>query len=248
MTSWDPVHYEQFALERLQPGLDLIGRIDASQPARVVDLGCGTGQLTASLGERWPEVEVVGLDQSAEMLERAAPGPRYETGDIDNWRPDRPVDVIFANASLMWIPDHQRLFPRLATQLAAGGVLAVQMPLSWDQPSHRIMREVAAGYGVETLPAPTLEPSDYYQVLKGSVARTEIWETTYLHRLEGDNPVFAWVSATGMKRFLNRIDPGNHADYRDECARQIRVAYPPDKGGLTTFPFRRLFVLAQAGA
>lgn len=247
MTAWDPEHYEQFAPERLQPGLDLINRID-SQPGLVVDLGCGTGRLTALLAERWPEAEVVGVDPSREMLEQAAPGPRYVQGDIDTWQPDRPVDVIFANASLMWIPDHPQLFPRLAAELAPGGWLAVQMPLSWDQPSHRIMREVAAGYGVEALAAPTLDPTDYYKVLAGSVLRAEIWETTYMHQLEGNNPVFAWVSATGMKRFLSRIDTDHRSDYQEECARQIALAYPPDANGLTIFAFRRLFVLGRSAA
>jgi trans-aconitate 2-methyltransferase len=246
VTNWDPHHYEQFATERLQPGLDLISRIDSDRPGLVVDLGCGTGRLTALLAERWPGAEVVGLDQSAEMLADATPGPRYEQGQIDHWSPSRPVDVIFANASLMWIPDHPRLFPALASHLSPDGVMAVQMPLSWDQPSHRIMREVAVGYGVSTLPAPTLEPADYYRVMANSVSATQVWETTYLHQLQGENPVFSWVSATGMKRFLSRISPDLHDEYRTECARRIAAAYPPGTNRLTIFPFRRLFMMARA--
>jgi trans-aconitate 2-methyltransferase len=179
MTAWDPEHYEQFFAERRRPGRDLIGRIDAAAPQRIVDLGCGTGHLTAELAERWPDASVTGIDRSAEMIAAApATGVTYQLGDIETWASTEPVDVIFANASLHWIAGHERLFPHLVSMLAPTGTLAVQMPLSREQPSHQILRDVGSEFGVSIGAPPTLEPSDYYEVLAGR-ARTDVWVTTY---------------------------------------------------------------------
>lgn len=244
MTTWDPGHYEEFLAERHQPGRDLMARIDLTYPTDIVDLGCGTGRLTSELAARWPAAAVIGIDRSPEMMAAAAPQVDYRVGDIETWEPPEPVDLIFANASLQWIDDHPLLFPRLASMLSPGGILAVQMPLSWDQPSHRILRSVAAEFGVEITSPPTLDPNEYHEVLAGH-ATTEVWVTTYHHVLTGNNPVFRWVSATGMQRFLKRIDSERHDAYQAECARRMEAAYPPNKRGETVFPFTRLFVLAQ---
>ena len=177
------------------------------------------------------------------MLPGTSSRVSYVLGDIESWGPDTAVDIIYANASLHWIPDHMALFPRLMGLLTDGGVLAVQMPLSWDQPSHRIMRETAGEFGVESLPPPTLEEIAYYDVLGHEHA--EVWSTTYLHVLEGDNPVFAWVSATGMQRFLKRIDQAHHEEYRQRCSARIARAYPRRPDGTTIFPFNRLFIYSK---
>jgi trans-aconitate 2-methyltransferase len=180
------------------------------------------------------------------MIAAAPPtGVTVELGDIETWAPSEPVDVLFANASLHWIADHRRLFPHLVSRLSAGGTLAVQMPLSWDQPSHEILREVGAEYGVTITAPPTLQPNDYHDVLAGR-AETEVWVTTYYHLIHGENPVFQWVSSTGIKRFIDRIDSDQHDEYLAECARRMASAYPPGQGGQTVFPFTRLFVLARA--
>lgn len=245
VTTWDPDHYEEFFAERHQPGRDLMVRIDLIDPASVVDLGCGTGRLTAELSDRWPGATVLGLDRSAEMIAAAAKTRvQYEVGDIGEWEPAEPLDLVFANASLHWIDNHQLLFPRLVSMLRSGGALAVQMPLSWDQPSHRILRSVGAEFGVEIASPPTLDPGEYLDVLADH-ATTEAWVTTYHHVLTGSNPVFRWVSATGMQRFLSRIDDEHHDAYQAECARRIEATYPPNKRGETVFPFTRLFVLAR---
>lgn len=248
MTTWDPSHYEEFFSERHQPGHDLLVRIDHSSPGYIVDLGCGSGRLTTELAIRWPDADVVGVDRSAEMLASAPEtGVTFELGDIETWAPTSPVDVLFANASLQWIPDHGGLFPKLVSMLAPGGTLAVQMPLSWDQPSHRILRELGADYGVSIASPPTLEPGDYLEALAGR-AETEVWVTTYHHVLSGENPVFRWVSSTGVKRFLDRIDPDQHGPFLDEFARRLLRAYPPNRRQETVFPFTRLFVLARVPA
>jgi trans-aconitate 2-methyltransferase len=246
MTAWDPDHYEQFLAERHQPGRDLIARIDATAPQRIVDLGCGTGRLTSELAVRWPKSSVIGIDRSAEMIAAAPPaGVTCQLGDIETWAPPEPIDVLFANASLHWIADHGRLFPHLVSMLAPSGTLAVQMPLSWEQPSHQILQDVGSDYGVSIDAPPTLQPNDYHVVLAGR-AETDVWVTTYYHVLHGDNPVFQWVSSTGIKRFLDRIDAGRHDDYLAECAHRMVDAYPPNQRRETVFPFTRLFVLARA--
>lgn len=243
VTAWDPDRYEEFVGERLQPGIDLLSRV-AVTPTRVVDLGCGTGRLTVEMARRWPQASVLGVDRSPEMIEAAADAVTYELGDIETWEPSGAVDLLYANASLHWIAGQDTLFPRLARMLDPGGVLAVQMPLSWDQPSHRIMREVGSEFGVNVADPPTLRPDDYHDVLAADTTDTSVWVTTYHHVLAGGNPVFRWVSATGMMRFLNRIDPADHAAYRAECASRISAAYPPNEDGQTIFPFTRLFILA----
>jgi trans-aconitate 2-methyltransferase len=244
MPAWNPDHYEQFVEQRRRPGRDLIARIEHPGPFRIVDLGCGTGRLTEELAARWPEASVTGIDRSSEMLPEHSERVMFELGDIETWEPDAPVDVLFANASLHWLPEHAQLFPRLLGYLTAGGVLAVQMPLSWDQPSHRIMRMVAEGYGIDSLPPPTLEPIAYYDILAAATS-TDVWVTTYLHVLEGDNPVYEWVSATGMQRFVKRIDPLRHATFHRSCAERLAAAYPRRSDGTTVYPFIRLFITSR---
>ncbi len=247
MTKWDPDRYEEFFGERIQPAHDLMARIEISGSGLIVDLGCGTGRLTAELAIRWPDASVIGIDRSPEMI-AVAPrtGVTYELADIESWSPATPVRLIYANSSLHWIPDHPALFPRLVETLAPDGVLAVQMPLSWDQPSHRTLRDVGTEYDIEIASPPTLAPNDYNEILTERAGRTEVWVTTYYHVLRGENPVFRWVSATGVKRFLDRLPERHHAAYLEECARRITAAYPPNSRGETVFPFNRLFILARS--
>lgn len=246
MTAWDPGHYESFLRERWQPGLDLINRIHEITPRVIVDLGCGTGRLTHELASRFPQADTVGIDRSREMVAQAPAGPaRFEIGDIETWQPGSPVDVVFANASLHWIPNHRQLFVRLLQAVAPDGALAVQMPLSWDLPSHRVMRTVAADYGVHIEEPPTLAPTDYLDVLLPESSRLDVWTTTYLHVLSGDNPVFHWVSATGIKRFLGKMDERHHEVFLSRCAEEVRRQYPRRADGHTHYPFERLFIVAR---
>lgn len=246
MTSWDPEHYEAFYRERLQPGLDLIHRLPGIDAHSIVDLGCGTGRLTHELASRFPAANTVGIDRSAEMLATAAPGlASFEIGDIETWKPAKPVDILYANASLQWIPDHHDLFPRLIGEIASSGLLAVQMPLSWDLPSHRAVRSVAADYNIEITEPPTLAPAEYLEVLSPLASEADVWTTTYLHVLPGHNPVFHWVSSTGIKRFLARIDESRHSEFLAQCADEIGRCYPARPDGLTVYPFMRLFILAR---
>ncbi len=249
---WDPSLYERFDQQRHRPALDLLAQV-VTPPARVVDLGCGTGALTAVIAERWPDAELYGLDNSPEMLERARrdhPLLQFEHGDIEHWRPGHPLDLIYSNAALHWLDRHAELFPRLVGHLTAGGILAVQMPRNHHHAAYRLASELAlAGPWIHRLEpvlrqAPVSDPEFYYRVLIPHVETIDIWETEYLHRLEGDNPVATWLEGTYLQPILAAL--GDEAeDFRDEWARRVAEAHPPLPDGTTLFPFRRLFIVAR---
>lgn len=251
---WDPHQYLKFGGERTRPAADLLARVPLDQPARVYDLGCGPGNSTALLAGRWPSAHITALDADAAMLERArSSGPRcrYVMADIGTWTPDDRADLIFSNAVLHWLPDHAQLFPRLAGFLADGGVLAVQMPHNQDAPSHTLMRDTArrgpwaSSLAPHLVDAPVAEPEQYYRWLARSVRELEIWETTYLLRLSGADPVLAWVRGTALRPLLEALDPRSAAAFEAEYAERLRGAYPREPDGVTLFPFRRLFIVAR---
>jgi trans-aconitate 2-methyltransferase len=254
---WDPQQYLRFDDERSRPFYDLVSRIQADQPRLVVDLGCGPGQLTASLTRRWPEAEVHGIDSSAEMIDAAgehtAEGPgqlSFTQGDVRDWKPGQPVDVIVSNALLQWVPGHEDLLPGWAEALVPGGWLAFQVPGNFDQPSHAIMREMArsprwraALAGVE-LNRQALDPSRYVDLLSRAGCTVDAWETTYLHVLQGEDPVLEWYKGTGLRPVLTALDSGQAAEFLAEYGTRIRAAYPSQPYG-TILPFRRVFVVAR---
>ncbi|MGE5545406.1 MAG: methyltransferase domain-containing protein [Solirubrobacterales bacterium] len=249
--TWDPTVYTAFAQPRLRPALDLLGRIDAAAPARVADIGCGTGNVTRLLAERWPVAAVTGVDSSAEMLAEATDARiTWVRADAGTWCPEAPLDVLFSNAALHWLDDHVALFPRLLGMLAPGGTLAVQMPRNHGAPSHTCMVAAAeAGPWAERLapilrPSPVAEPSFYYDVLAPRAARLEIWETEYLQVLDGDDPVVRWTTGTALKPLLDALDQPWRAEFLADYTARIRASYPQRADGKTLFPFRRLFIVA----
>ncbi len=256
--TWDPALYQRFGDLRLRPALELLAGVRAQAPAQVIELGCGTGDLSRRMAARWPAAEVVGSDLSPEMLDRAraggaAAGLRFEVLDVGTWRPQPLHDVIFANAVLHWIPEHEELFQCLLAGLAPGGELAVQMPLSFDLPSHRLMREVLdeGPLGSPLLRErmarrPVLSAEDYYDLLAPRVEQLELWETTYVQRLEGQDPVLDWVSGTGARPVLEGLDPPERAVFLERYRDALRRAYPPQPDGKTLFRFPRLFLIARA--
>lgn len=258
-TRWDPSLYLKFSDHRLRPALELLERVPLASPAVVYDLGCGTGQVTRVIAERWPAARVHGLDSSREMLEKAAAGGgpiRWLEGDIRHWRPEEPPDLLYSNATLQWVDAHQELFPRLVSCVKAGGCLAVQMPLSWHAPSHRLMREVLSdgGPGGHALGTDELrqavarkwvdEAEAYYDLLVSCTKTLDIWETEYLQILEGADPVLEWVKATGLRPILNGLDDRERDLFLVEYARRLRAVYPARADGRTLYPFRRLFLVA----
>jgi trans-aconitate 2-methyltransferase len=253
MTIWDPAQYRKFAGQRLRPALDLVAAVPLDAPATIVDLGCGEGQVTRVLRERWPQAALTAVDDSAAMLTVAArelPEVDWRRGDIATWRPEAPVDLLLSNAALHWLPDHATLFPDLFRSVAPGGVLAVQMPRNFDQPSHTAIQATAAAgpWKAKLAPlvrtAPVAAPADYHGWLAGEASALDIWETTYLQVLEGDNPVAEWTKGTWLRPFLDALGPGEREAFEAAYRARVSVAYPKDAAGRTLFPFRRLFVVA----
>ena len=253
--AWNPDQYLKFAAPRLRPAVDLLARVPLTAPGSIFDLGCGAGNVTRLLAERWPHAAVTGVDDSASMLAKAAqenPGIAWVQQSVATWRAPEPADLIYSNAALHWLPDHASLFPTLLQQLAPGGVLAVQMPRNFDAPSHRLIDDtVRAGPWHARLAAmigasPVAEPAVYYDLLTPRVAQLDIWETEYLQVLEGADPVKEWTKGTWLKQFLDALPPDERAPFEADYAARLRIAYPPRSDGRTLFPFRRLFMVATA--
>lgn len=252
---WDPSQYLRYAGERLRPAIDLLGRIDIAAPELVVDLGCGPGNVTAILKRRWPDAEVSGIDGSAEMLARAreaAPDCTFTQADFGTWAPARKVDVLYSNAALHWLGEHERLLPRLLAQVAPGGCLAVQMPAMHDAPLRALQYEVAAKgpwaaalAGVGSAP-PILSPGAYWDLLRPRCAALDMWETIYMHALEGEEAAVQWARGTSLKPFLDALpEDGLRAGYLAAYAEAVRPHYPRRADGVTLLPFRRLFLVAR---
>jgi trans-aconitate 2-methyltransferase len=251
--AWDPKTYLAFADERTRPAGELLARIALDKPARVVDLGCGPGNSTALLKDRWPQADVLGVDSSPQMIETAEKSgiaARWEIADIANWTPDKPFDVVFSNATYQWLGAHEVLLPRLMRFVAPGGVFAFQVPNNMNAPSHVLMREVAAAspYAAKlrNVRAVAVEsPARYFDIL--SPHAPDIWTTEYLHVLEGEDAVFKWVSGTGLRPYLDALFGDERADFIVRYKAALNAAYPRRDDGRTLFPFSRLFAVAQIG-
>jgi trans-aconitate 2-methyltransferase len=256
--TWDPERYLAYAGERARPFVDLLARVGATEADRVVDLGCGPGNLTGLLAQRWQGADVLGLDSSPAMVEAAKQpghaGVRFEVTDLRVWESARPVDVLVSNATLQWVPGHLDLLPHLVAQVAPGGWFAFQVPGNFAQPSHVLLDELATdprfrGYVDKVVRPDAHGPEVYLEALLDRGCRVDAWETTYLHVLGGEDPVFTWVSGTGARPVLQALPEELRRDFETEYKRMLREAYPPGPHG-TVLPFRRVLVVAQvlAGA
>jgi len=255
--SWDPDRYLTYADERGRPFVELVSRIGATAPAHVVDLGCGPGNLTGLLAERWPDARVEGLDSSPEMIAKAqalaaSAGQRidYAVADLREWRPDRPVDVLVSNATLQWVPGHLDLLPELVGAVAPGGWFAFQVPGNFAEPSHTIRTELAAEapyaeWTADVAVPASHDPAAYYDALAATGCAVDVWETTYTHVLHGEDPVFTWVSGTGARPTLQALPADLRAAYETEFKRRLAAAYPTRDDGTVLLPFRRVFAVAQ---
>lgn len=257
--AWDPEQYLAYDDLRLRPGLDLLARVPVRDPARVVDLGCGPGNLTMALADRWPSAEIAGIDSSEEMLARADtedPDRRvsWMLGDLTTWTAAHRVDVVFSNAALHWADDHPRVLHHWLAQLSPGGVLAVQMPDNFDEPSHTSVAEVvdsgswAARLRPKLLDHPVLPAHRYHRLLRPVTATVDVWETTYWQALTGQDPVLEWVRGALLAPLLAELMEGERAEFLTQVGARLRAAYPADESGITLLPFRRLFIVAQRAA
>ena len=251
--SWNPQQYSRFAAQRLRPALDLIARIPLEHPQTVVDLGCGTGNVTRILRSRWPRARITGVDGSPQMLAEARKDEAdigWVHSELGSWNPAEKYDLVFSNAALHWLDDHPALFTQLFGYIAYGGVLAVQMPRNFAAPSHTLMHELAStppwrdALARLLRPMPVLEPAAYYDLLAPQVRGLDIWETEYLQILEGENPVAEWTKGTWLAPLLAALAPDAGAAFELEYRQRVAQAYPRQADGKTLFPFRRLFIVA----
>jgi trans-aconitate 2-methyltransferase len=254
MPTWNAGQYLQFADERTQPCRDLVARIALNDPARIADLGCGPGNSTAVLAERWPKADITGLDSSAEMIaaaQKSRPDLHWTTGDIASWQPAHPCDLIFSNAALQWVPDHATVYPHLFRQLAPGGAFAVQVPGNLDAPAHHLMRELAASDDWRSdFPVPVREwfvhdLPFYYDLLSPVARRMDLWTTEYQHILAGPEAIVEWYKGTGLRPFLDTLENTERKErFLEDYLELITPAYPRQGDGRVIFPFRRLFMVA----
>lgn len=270
--AWDPAQYLRHAGHRARPFTDLLARVPGlpgeSTPGRprIADLGCGPGNVTALLAERWPTAHITGYDNSPDMLDKAlveyegptAGGGRldFRHADVRTWTPEAPYDLIVSNATLQWVPGHPDRFADWTAALAPGGTFAFQVPGNFTAPSHRLMRDLAhsarwRGRLAETLrhEDAVLAPAAYLERLTALGCAADVWETTYIHLLTGEDPVLDWVKGTGLRPVLTALadDPEARDAFIADYRTALREAYPAGPHG-TPFPFRRIFAVARKEA
>jgi trans-aconitate 2-methyltransferase len=253
--AWDPDRYGVFRRERMQPARDLLARIELNGAGTIYDLGCGPGEVTRLLAARWPQAALIGIDNSPEMLARAAAelsSIAWIEQSIADFAPAVPADLIFSNAALNWLGSHETLLPGFVVHLAPGGVLALQMPRNHDTPSQLAMSDAAreGAWWDKLAPlcggVPVAGPAFYYRALRPHVTELDIWETDYIHVLEGDNPVVEWMSGTALRPFLAALDEDERGSFLADYSARVAEAYPSQPDGRTLFSMRRLFILARA--
>ncbi|PMX24524.1 MULTISPECIES: trans-aconitate 2-methyltransferase [unclassified Pseudomonas] len=250
--TWSAKQYTMFEQQRTRPVRDLVAAIPNTEVRTAVDLGCGPGNSTEVLAGRFPQAQVTGMDSSDDMLvdaRKRLPGLNFERADIGAWSPEHAFDVILANASLQWLPDHATLYPHLVNQLTPGGTLAVQTPDNLDEPAHRLAREVAAD-GPWSAKIGAVKhherhtASYYYELLSQHCSVVDVWRTTYLHPLADHAAVVEWFKGSALRPFLAPLSDGEKAAFLREYQARITQAYPALGDGTVLLPFPRLFVIA----
>jgi len=251
--TWSPETYLRFADQRSRPFAELVTRV-AGEAGLIVDLGCGPGHLTPVLRSRWPQARIIGVDSSAEMVaeasgEHAGAGVEYVEADLREWRPPAAPDLIISNATFQWVPDHLELLPELADLVAPGGTFAFSVPGNFAEPSHVLLRELAAEepyrHWTREVDRPAAhDATAYLDLLARRGWVVDAWETTYLHVLEGEDPVFSWISGTGARPVLQALPAPERGRFEEAYQARLREAYPARTYG-TVMPFRRVFVVAR---
>lgn len=254
---WDPIQYLTYSHYRLRPAIDLINRISLDAPSHIVDLGCGVGTITRQLRLRWPEAKIIGVDSSGSTIMRAHqtdPDIGWQQADIEDWSPRESVDLVFSNTALQWKEEHGLLLLKFLSWLAPTGVLAVQMPRNFTEPSHtslyKTIREGPWSSRLEHLiiPEPCKSAEYYWDLLAPHVHNIDIWETTYLQALEGENPVADFLRSTLMHPFLDQLEISEQMAFQEAYQEKLNSAYPVRSDGKTLFPYHRLFIVAQTNS
>lgn len=255
MQDWNPNLYRQFEAERTRPAFDLLNRLPNFNAEQITDLGCGPGNSTELLHHAYPQAKITGLDTSALMLEQARerlPDCHFQQTDINEWQPTQPQDIIFANASLQWVPDHKKLLPSLMQRLTPEGILAIQMPDNLDQPSHRLMRQVANSAEwqdtmshLHTARENLLTTEQYYDLLTQQGAQVDIWRTTYYHVMPSVQAIVDWLRSTGLRPFLDPLNDEQQIIYLEQYRQLLNDIYHPRADGNRLLAFPRLFIISR---
>jgi len=251
---WDPDLYSKYEVLRTRPIKDLLKRVTKKDVYSILDLGCGTGNALPILQERWPEASITGVDKSVDMLAKAKAKSANVTllaDDIRTYQPERPVDLILCNAALHWLNDHDKVLPRLMNMLNPGGVLAIQIPNNWDEPSHTHLFHIAkTGPWANKLAPylrerPVLEASEYHKILAPLTADLSVHESLYVHALKGPNPTLDWMKGTTLRPLIKALSDGEWLAFEREYGDALKKSYSSDGTGLTLFRFRRLMIVAE---
>lgn len=253
-SDWSPGQYLKFEDERTRPAYDLLSAVPDQGVKYAVDLGCGPGNSTELIIERYPQAEVVGVDSSADMVAKAKerlPGRKFTVADIDKWEPTKAADLLYANAVMQWLPEHDRLFPRLLGYLNPGGCLAIQMPDNLEEATHVAMRDVAADtrWAIRMSEADATRSkigtaSSYYRLLRPYCRRIDIWRTTYHHPLQGLDGIIEWFTGSALRPYLALLNKEEQVDFLEKYRQILARSYEPDDGGMVLLPFPRLFIVA----
>ena len=250
--TWNPGQYLKYGRQRIRPAVDLLARIDIEDPKFVFDLGCGSGNSTQLLIDRWRQAQIIGVDRSVDMLEQAAhdsPGLKWVEADLRTWSPDFKADILYSNAALHWLDDHSSVFSRLVSYLNPSGVLAVQMPGNYTSPSHTLILDAVepwmdkVGHRIRANPVEKL--SFYYSLLTPIISHLDLWETVYMQELEGENAVAEWLKGSALKPLLDLLDDDEADEFFAAYSTLAQKLYPKRSDGITLYPFRRIFIVVK---
>jgi len=256
MADWNSAQYLKFEKERTQPAVDLVNRIDAVEPKKIIDIGCGPGNSTAVLAKRFSGSYILGVDNSEDMIAAAKknhPYLNFKLCDVSHELSglDHDFDIVFSNACIQWVPDHKELIKQLMGLLRKGGILAVQIPVNFDEPIHRIIKEVSTsdkwkGCFTETRIFHTLTQSEYFDILSELTENFTLWETVYYHVMKSHNDILEWYRGTGLRPYLDVLDKEKRADFENDIMERVKVSYTVQKNGEIIFKFPRFFFTAYS--
>jgi trans-aconitate 2-methyltransferase len=257
VADWNPAQYLKFEKERTQPAIDLVNRINADNPVKIMDVGCGPGNSTAVLAGRFPGSYILGIDSSEDMIDAAGknhPDLDFKLCDIgyDLSQLDCDFDIVFSNACIQWVPNHNELLKKLMGLLRKGGILAVQIPMNYNEPIHRIIGEVSSsdkwkGYFPNPRVFFTLSQSGYFDILSEISEDFALWDTVYYHVMNSHDDIMEWYRGTGLRPYLDVLDKDKRADFENDVKKRVIESYPAQKNGKIIFRFPRFFFTARKG-
>ena len=248
---WDSEKYLKFEKERTQPAIDLVRRVEGRTVYSALDVGCGPGNSSAVIKSVFPEAEILGIDFSADMIERAKKDYTdiiFEQWDADEFseKTGKKFDLIFSNACLQWLPDQFKTIKNLYKLLNENGIMAIQIPCNFDEPIHHLIHKVVTSEKWEGVfqhqrnyVMGTVE--EYFDVLSALSDEFDIWTTTYHHVLPSHEAIWTWYEGTGLRPYLSQIDDSMRIEFKKDIMEEIRLNYPLQKNGKVIFNFPRLF-------